>query len=292
MSCKLFHCGIECEFLARERPIGHDLAMFVPRSIGDWVHKNLPVSIVAILDRLYAPYLNWMGGHMNHRLLQKLFPSGHPVVKDGPFKGMKYIPQSNGSALIPKLIGTYEQELHGIIEEVSRRKYHTLLDVGCAEGYYLVGLILRLPNLHAYGFDLNTQALKNCEHLAKINEVARRITLYEYCTTDILDSMSRPGTLIICDCEGAELELLDPKTVPNLKNADILVELHERIVPGVTETIHRRFSATHQIRMIKDQRRNPNDCKTISTLSKREQYFALDEFRGGKVEWAFMEAKN
>src|SRR5450432_1298867 len=168
MSCKLYHCDFECEFLAQRRTIGHDLAMFVPRSIGDWVHKNLPVSIVVILDRLYAPYLNWMAGRINNRLLQKLFPTGLLIVQNGPFAGMKYIPQSNGSALIPKLTGTYEQELHGIIEEVSQRKYHTLVDVGCAEGYYLVGLALRLPNLHVHGFDLNAEALKNCQRLATI----------------------------------------------------------------------------------------------------------------------------
>jgi hypothetical protein len=292
MHCKLFHGGIEREFLAQESLISHDSTMFVPRSIGDWVHKNLPASIVTALDRLYAPYLDWMSERINNRLLQKLFPSEHLTVKAGPFKGMSYIPQSNGSVLIPKLIGTYEQELHGVLEEALRKKYRTLLDIGCAEGYYLIGLALRLPNLQAHGFDLNAEALKNCERLAKANGVAQRITLHGRCTTQFLDAMSRPGTLIICDCEGAELELLDPKAAPNLKNADILVELHERLVPGVTKTIQQRFSSTHHVRLIEDQRRNPKDCKIISTLSKREQCLAVDEMRGEKGNWAFMEIKN
>ncbi|NEQ73541.1 MAG: hypothetical protein F6K23_10945 [Okeania sp. SIO2C9] len=41
------------------------------------------------------------------------------IVKHGPFKGMKYPDQKSvGSALIPKIVGSYESELHQIIGKI------------------------------------------------------------------------------------------------------------------------------------------------------------------------------
>lgn len=64
-------------------------------------------------------------------LLRKIIPTGwRPVrylenltrectggrVLAGPFAGMRYIRTSQGSALIPKLLGSYEKELAACVE--------------------------------------------------------------------------------------------------------------------------------------------------------------------------------
>jgi hypothetical protein len=59
---------------------------------------------------------------------------------------MAYIPQAVGSALIPKLLGCYEAELHGVIACALNTTYDTIIDIGCAEGYYAVGLALHFPD--------------------------------------------------------------------------------------------------------------------------------------------------
>jgi hypothetical protein len=43
------------------------------------------------------------------------------------------------STFIPKIIGSYECELHPAIEEIIVNNYAEVWDVGCAEGYYAVG---------------------------------------------------------------------------------------------------------------------------------------------------------
>lgn len=264
--------------------------MFVPRFLGDWVHKNLPRWLVATLDRLYAPYLSWMSVRVNRRLIKRLFPDGAIVVLAGPFHGMKYLATSSGSTLIPKIVGTYEEELHGVIEQFVNKNCRRLIDIGCAEGYYLIGLALRLPGLEAHGFDLDAEAREKCKALADLNGVSKRIHLEGRCSSAILNSLAGVGTSIICDCEGGELELLDPQMVPSLRNADILVELHDRLFPGTTETISQRFAPTHKIHLIHSCTRNHRQYPVIAGLNKSEQRLAVDELRGGEVTWAFMES--
>src|SRR5438105_426555 len=69
------------------------------------------------------------------------------TVLDGPFRGLRYPSASSlHSGLLPKLLGTYEAELHGPIEHLLKsRTYGAVVDVGAAEGYYAVGFALRCP---------------------------------------------------------------------------------------------------------------------------------------------------
>lgn len=63
-----------------------------------------------------------------------------PYIYSGPFRGMKYLRASTGSVILPKLIGTYENELHFVFNEIRGNNYDQFIDVGAAEGYYVVGL--------------------------------------------------------------------------------------------------------------------------------------------------------
>lgn len=60
------------------------------------------------------------------------------VVKSGPFAGLRYPSiTSYGSAIYPKLIGTYESELFCDINNLMKDTYDSIIDIGFAEGYYL-----------------------------------------------------------------------------------------------------------------------------------------------------------
>jgi len=73
------------------------------------------------------------------------------TVASGPFRGMRYVARAYHSAYHAKLLGTYEMELHGIVEELCRETPGIIVDVGAAEGYYAVGLAMRLPGGGAGG---------------------------------------------------------------------------------------------------------------------------------------------
>jgi hypothetical protein len=65
----------------------------------------------------------------------------------GPFRGMTMIFRQNDmiSAFVPRLLGFYEQDLHQQVEAAIERGYGAVATIGCAEGYYAVGLARRMP---------------------------------------------------------------------------------------------------------------------------------------------------
>lgn len=214
-------------------------------------------------------------------------------VIGGPFQGMSYIDEAAGSTLLPKLIGSYECELDEVIHRILATEYSTVVDVGCAEGYYAVGLAMRLPGspkIHA--FDTDAEAQKLCASLATRNGVSDRIILEGFCDPRRLQSTLKGKSLVFCDCEGYEKTLLVPSEAPALKDADVLVELHDLFESGITPTILGRFQESHDIQLIDAVERIPHDYPAISFLTMEQRRVALSEDREGPMQWAFMTPKS
>lgn len=84
--------------------------------------------------------LFFLNSDSNGILNSLIFKYYNEKIGLGPFAGMKYINKAHGSSLTPKIIGTYERELHPFIYEIADKQYDCIVDVGSAEGYYAVGL--------------------------------------------------------------------------------------------------------------------------------------------------------
>jgi hypothetical protein len=170
------------------------------------------------------------------------------VVQYGPFKGMQ-IPQYpvwDDGNIGCKLFGTYEHELHPFIEMAIERKPKTIVNVGCAEGYYAIGLARLLPDAWVHAFDVNPVSLHQCAEFAAKNGVAERMDFNKGAIhASALYYIDEP-ILYVVDCEGYEIDLLDPFKCPSLKRADIIVECHDFMV-NATSTLTARFVATHNI---------------------------------------------
>src|SRR5215218_7302739 len=69
------------------------------------------------------------------------------VVRSGPFAGTAYsrdLLVDSGDA-VAKLVGTYEMELHPVVEAWISEPPRRLVNVGAAEGFYAVGFARVLP---------------------------------------------------------------------------------------------------------------------------------------------------
>lgn len=170
------------------------------------------------------------------------------IVADGPFRGLAYVPRASWGSITPFLVGSYESELHDAIERAIRAVPERVVDIGAAEGYYAVGCAVRLPDAEVFAFDIDPEARALCREMADLNE-ATNVRIECECTPDRLDRLVGPGTLLIVDCEGCELHLLDPLPVPSLVHTTILVELHDFMDPCITRTVLGRFDRTHQIEL-------------------------------------------
>ena len=97
------------------------------------------------------------------------------TVMDGPLKGMDFLPESAEGCHIAKLLGCYEQPLQPYIEQAIQKQYATILNIGCAEGYYAVGMARRMPGTRVLAHDLNPKAQEVCAALTTKNKVADRV---------------------------------------------------------------------------------------------------------------------
>lgn len=216
-------------------------------------------------------------------------------VRSGPFEGMDFGSETSWGKPWPLLIGSYEAELQPAIDAAVERGYERIIDIGCAEGYYAVGLAQRLQQAEVFAFDIDDNAQQLCRQMADRNGVGHRVHIDAECTHTDLEALVTQRTLVISDCEGAEKELLDPKLAPCLALADMIVELHDFVDPSISETIIERFSETHQIQLVDHETRVPSEFPIVSQLSLDYQRQALDENRPSDpnpMQWAILQSKS
>lgn len=215
------------------------------------------------------------------------------VVMEGPLKGLDFLPQSAEGCHIAKLLGCYEQPLLPFIEAAIQANYPTILNIGCAEGYYAVGMARRMLNTKVLAFDLNPKAQETCTELAAKNNVADRVTVGALFKPDDFAKYAGQKVLVLCDIEGAERELLNPGIAPALRGMDIIMESHECLIPGITQEIINRFKDSHTITLVEDngQRQLQNAPKWFNNLAHLDQLLATWEWRSGPTPWLVMKAK-
>lgn len=233
----------------------------------------------------------WGRGGRDYRATAALAARYQGRVLEGPFAGMAYVNEAVGSALYPKMIGCYEFELHPVIGAVLKRRHKLIVDVGCAEGYYAIGLALHVPESRVYAYDIDPQARMLCAKMADSNGVGSRVFVRGRCDhEELVAVLPADSALILCDCEGFELELLDPERVGALCRCDLLVELHDFIVPGLTPKLLQRFTNTHNVEIIPSIDRRPGDRPEFRRLSAADQIHALCE-RPTPMQWAWLTTK-
>lgn len=173
------------------------------------------------------------------------------VVLAGPFKGMKYgSTRAFCSALHPKILGSYEHEIEGLVEEALSGKYPTLVDVGAADGYYAVGFAVKDPLIRVIAFEMEERARVEFAKLAEANGVSSRVDLRGKCEpSDLLALDAEPG-LFIMDCEGYEEALLTEQLITRFKDWDFIIETHDGISLGITDRLEARFASTHHTRRV------------------------------------------
>jgi hypothetical protein len=232
----------------------------------------------AVLDheRLYP--VQWA-----HRRVRDAF--GYTVL-NGPFAGLVY-PQPIAlevEAYSAKLLGTYENELHDAVETLLAPPPATVVNIGASDGYYAVGLARRLPGVTVHAFDTNEAHHPTLRLIADANGVDERLEIAGTCDAATLDSLATDA-LVVCDCEGCELTVLDPALAPNLRTARLLVECHDLIDERITAALTTRFAPTHDLEIIAAQPRWVRDHPELSFLPVVTQQLAITEFREGPMHW-------
>lgn len=231
---------------------------------------------------------------MEKDVRHRLFPDRAPIsVRTGPFEGMRYFHETCWGPITPKWLGSYEAELQPVIDQIVARKYAQVVDVGCAEGYYAVGLAIHLPEARVYAFDADFLSRRQLLRLARLNGVENRVKIGSFCDHEKLESLCGLQTLVISDIEGSEAELLDTEKCPGLLSSHVLVEVHDDPLgnPELENLLISRFSSTHRIDRICATSREAwlgQYGRVFSVLSPAALALAVDESRAIGNVWLWM----
>jgi len=212
------------------------------------------------------------------------------IIKDGLFVGMKY-PSFKAicSALIPKLSGTYENELNVIFQKLRVNKYDIIVDIGCAEGYYAVGLAMLFPNTPIYAFDTDIEARELCYDMALLNQVQEQVIINGECTIENLSTLiNGKRCLIISDCEGHEEKLFTDERSHVFSKCDLIVELHPFENKNIKKDIYDALSNGHQVQFISSLDTNRKAFELSENyihFSNLQKAQIVDEKRPHTMDW-------
>jgi hypothetical protein len=210
----------------------------------------------------------------------------------GPFTGLALA----SNAPLPHLLGTYERELHDVIESLCGRPWQRIVNVGGGNGFYAAGLGRRIADAELVVFELDAEARDVIAETIARNGLAARTRILGVADPVGLEAACAGAspTLVVMDVEGAELELADPALVPSLRRATIVVETHDVIRPGCRDTVAARFAGTHTLIAIATRARTLDDFP--ASVSPRLRRFAparclgaVQEWREGAQEWLILE---
>jgi hypothetical protein len=167
-------------------------------------------------------------------------------VVSGPFSGMRYVPHSCGSAWSPKILGTYELEIANLFRRSYLSAFDQVIDIGCAEGYYLAGLGFALrrrfggasSRVSLVGFDTDPRSIATARQLMDLNRLEADLHLRCFEHAD----MPEGRHLYIVDIEGDELQLLDAAFFARAVTSDVVVEVHDQ--PGCRRVLQAILDAS------------------------------------------------
>ena len=212
-------------------------------------------------------------------------------IMQGPFAGMNYLASATEGAITARLIGTYESELHPHIDAFVKQDIDCVIDVGCAEGYYAVGLARLMPGVTVHAFDIQEKARLACAELAAKNGVTDRVIIGERFEPDGFEAFKDRRCLVLVDIEGAEDDLLRPDLSPALAGMDLIVETHDVYRRGVLDRLVERFGPTHDIVRLDPQPKTLPLPDFLKGASHLDQLLAVWEFRLQATPWLVMTPK-
>lgn len=260
-----------------------DVARYLKEMVGGWPAEPETHIVNAALRTL--------GRWRQHLLLQGYLRRHGTRIWSGPFEGMDYVGAATEGALLPRLLGSYEHELHPHLRAFAAEGLDCVIDVGCAEGYYAVGLARLMPDVTVHAHDIDAKALAACQALAAKNGVGDRVVVGGEFKPPDFQAFAGRKALVMLDAEGAELDVLRPDLAPALAGFSLIVETHDVYRPGALATIIERFEPTHDIVRVDQGYAAPPTPPGFETLAHLDLLLAMWEWRISPTPWLVMRPK-
>jgi len=221
-------------------------------------------------------------------LVSKIFKD---TVHYGPFKGLvlgRGVWSSTDRAGM--ILGLYEQEVLNSISTLPK-KYTNFIDLGAADGYYAIGVLINKSFHKSYCFEMSPKGRQVIRENAELNNVSDNVIIYGKATANfynLIPEFNLENTVLLVDIEGGEFDLLGYECLKAFSKSIIFIELHEWLVEDglvkknqLIETAKKFFNITE----LTTSSRDLSVFEELNDFSDTDRWLICSEGRDRRMTW-------
>ncbi len=225
------------------------------------------------------------------------------VTQYGILKGFR-VPPSRWAEIVSSsyLLGTYEVAICAILDTL-KDPSKTFVDLGGADGVFGVGLVEVGAFKNSIIFEMDAERRQVIAELAQSRGLYDRVAVLGEAGGDFPHVLTAQGlrltdSVILCDIEGGEFGLFQDDVLAQLKDAHIIIELHEFYLadPAVQKTaigdLIRAAERHFHVCEIRDGLRDIRNIPHLRNWSDWDSYLLCVEARYRMMSWLWLRPKN
>jgi hypothetical protein len=214
------------------------------------------------------------------------------IVKYGPLKGFKFSKDSWWGAYDrgSMLLGIYEKEVLISLQSIPKR-YRYFIDVGAADGYYGVGVIVGNLFEKSWCYEISEEGQQTIKKNAELNKVSHRVEVRGKADLNFekeFSSAEASISVLFIDIEGAEFELLNTGLFEKFKNSIIFIELHDWFFPDGEERLNilkQNAEKFFKISTLTTTSRDLSVFEELKGMNDTDRWLICSEGRGRLMTW-------
>ncbi len=225
-------------------------------------------------------------------LSNKLNKEFNGIIRYGPFKGFRFVDESwwgmtdRGSMLL----GLYEQEVLKSLQNIPE-KYHIFIDLGAADGYYGVGVLINSLFEKSYCYEMSPVGQKIIENNAKLNNCLDKVEIFGFADKNFYQQIPRSErdiSVLFIDIEGGEFDLLDENLLKNFSKSIIFIEIHDWVLMEKNQSLEefeRLVNKFFSIKKITTSNRDLSSFTELRDMCDTDRWLICSEGRCKLMSW-------
>jgi hypothetical protein len=213
------------------------------------------------------------------------------TVAHGPFKGLKLVEDAHwGSAdLGGMILGLYEKEILSQLAAAGRKR-RTFIDLGAADGYYGLGVLVGDLFEKSTCFEITEKGREVIARNAALNGLQDRVTILGEAKPDFYTQIAPEDlndALLLIDIEGAEFDIVTADTFAAFAKSTVIIEVHEWY-PDIQQKIERllqQAAATHTAHRFSTGARDLSGFPELKVINDNERWLLCSEGRPYLMSW-------
>lgn len=255
---------------------------------------NILLSKIGIKSRLKSGVekrIEWVNRFVSNQVKN--------TIASGVYKGTKIEENKwRENDLSAKLLGLYEKEVQEKIEFLQKNpgKKKTFVNLGCADGYHLVGLLNKKLFENAIIFEREQKYIESLKKNLKINNISNSIKYFNEAKKSFvkedLKGVNFSECLFLIDIEGDEFKILNKENLDLLKKSILIIEFHEKFIPEEDEKFINMVNEFFNTSFLLIEKRDLYNFEFLYKLNDVDRYLAINEDRTFLMKWLLCLPKN